>query len=211
MVPRRKRDTSEKRESIVSAAIEAFQVEGYDNTSMDRIAELAGASKRTVYNHFPSKEALFEAVVDRFHSEVTALKRIPYDPDRPLDDQLADFAAAKLGVLDDPAWLGLMRVGLGVFIRDPDVARATLARAAAGENHLAVWLEAAAADGRLAVEDATLSAEVFWAMVSGALFWPHVVQGPMPVARARELEGEVIRTFLAGLRHRPGFGDASTA
>ncbi len=199
MAPRKKRDTSEKRESIVSAAIEAFQAEGYDSTSMDRISELAGASKRTVYNHFPSKEALFEAVVDRFLGEVTALKRIPYDPGRALEDQLADFAAAKLKLLDDPVWLGLMRMGLGVFIRDPDVARATLARAEAGENHLATWLEAATADGRLAVEDATLSAEVFWAMVTGALFWPHVVQGPMPAGRARKLEAELIRTFLAGL------------
>lgn len=199
MGARRKRDTSEKRESIVNAAIEAFQAEGYENTSMDRIAELAGASKRTVYNHFPSKEALFEAVVDRFLGEITTLKRIPYDRGRSLEEQLADFAAAKVRVLDDPVWLGLMRMGLGVFIRDPDVARATLARASAGENHLATWLEAAAADGRLTVADATLAAEVFWGMVSGALFWPQVVQGPMPAARAEELEAELIRTFLAGV------------
>jgi TetR/AcrR family transcriptional regulator of autoinduction and epiphytic fitness len=197
---RKKRDTSEKRESIVSAAIEAFQADGYDNTSMDRIAELAGASKRTVYNHFESKEALFGAVVDRFLGEVMALKRIPYDPGRSLEDQLADFAAAKLRVLDDPVWLGLMRVGMGVFIRDPHVARETLARAKAGENHLATWLRAAAADGRLRVESATLSAEVFWAMVSGALFWPHVVQGPMPAAEAKALERELIRTFLEAHR-----------
>jgi len=206
MVPRKKRDTSEKRESIVSAAIEAFQAEGYDNTSMDRIAEVAGASKRTLYNHFPSKEALFEAVIDRFMGEVTALKRIPYDPDRALEEQLADFAAAKLRVLDDPVWLALMRVGMGIFIRDPDVARETLARAEAGENHLATWLVAAAADGRLRVEDAKLSAEVFWAMVSGAFFWPHVVQGPMPAAKARALEAELIRAFLAGLGIQHGRG-----
>lgn len=194
---RKKRDTSEKRESIVTAAIEAFQAEGYDNTSMDRIAEVAGASKRTVYNHFPSKEALFEAVVARFLGEISALKRIPYDPDRELEDQLSDFAAAKLRVLDNPVWLGLMRVGMGVFIRDPDVARETLARAKAGEDHLAAWLEAAAADGRLTVEDATLSSEIFWAMISGGLFWPCVVQGPMPAKDARTLERELIRTFLA--------------
>jgi TetR/AcrR family transcriptional regulator of autoinduction and epiphytic fitness len=206
MVARRKRDTSEKRESIVRAAIEAFQAEGYDNTSMDRIAEVAGASKRTLYNHFPSKEALFEEVVERFLGEVSALKRIPYDPDRPLEDQLADFAAAKLRVLDDPVWLGLMRMGLGVFIRDPDVARETLARAEAGENHLAAWLDAATADGRLRVEDARVSAEVFWAMVSGGLFWPHVVQGPMPTEEAKALEAELIRTFLAGLEVTSGGG-----
>jgi len=198
-VPRKKRDTSEKRGSIISAAIEAFQAEGYDNTSMDRIAELAGASKRTVYNHFPTKEALFEAVFDRFLGEVMALKRIPYDAELSLAEQLGDFAAAKLRVLDDPVWLGLMRMALGVFVRDPEVARATLACAAAGEDHLAAWLEAAAAADRLTVQNSKLSAEVFWGMVSGGLLWPQVVQGPMPRPEAKVLETELIRTFLAGL------------
>jgi TetR/AcrR family transcriptional regulator of autoinduction and epiphytic fitness len=169
---------------------------------MDRVAELAGASKRTVYNHFASKETLFEAVFDRFLGEVMALKHIPYDAERALEDQLGDFVAAKLRVLDDPVWLGLMRMALGVFVRDPDAARATLACAAEGEDHLATWLEAAAADDRLTVEDSRLSAEVFWGMVSGGLLWPQMVQGPMPARDAEALEAELIRTFLAGLSAR---------
>ena len=62
----KKRDTSKKRESILDAAVKAFADEGYENASMDRIAEIADASKRTVYNHFPSKDVLFEEVLDRF-------------------------------------------------------------------------------------------------------------------------------------------------
>ena len=74
-------------------------------------------------------------------------------------------------ILDDPAWMGLMKVGLGVFVRDPDLARRTMTQAEAGENHLARWLQAAAEDGRLRVDDPELAAQVFWAMVSGAFFW----------------------------------------
>ena len=73
-MPRKKRDTSRKRESIIDAAIRAFQEDGFDNTSMDRIAEVAGASKRTVYNHFESKEDLFGAVVERFMGEAPKSK-----------------------------------------------------------------------------------------------------------------------------------------
>ena len=62
-----------KRDSILEAAIRAFRDVGYECTSMDRIAELAGASKRTVYNHFPSKEALFQAVVARLFDDAVAL------------------------------------------------------------------------------------------------------------------------------------------
>ena len=115
----RKRDTSKKRESILDAAAKVFIDEGYDNASMDRIAEVAVASKRTVYNHFPSKEALFQAVVDRLMDEASALKVIRYDPGRSLEDQLADFAEAKLATVNNPSWLGLLRVGFTVFIRYP--------------------------------------------------------------------------------------------
>ncbi|HCT25152.1 MAG TPA: TetR family transcriptional regulator, partial [Stenotrophomonas sp.] len=42
--------TDRKREAIVRAAVEEFRASGYEATSMDRIAEVAGVSKRTVYN-----------------------------------------------------------------------------------------------------------------------------------------------------------------
>jgi TetR/AcrR family transcriptional regulator of autoinduction and epiphytic fitness len=195
---RRKRDTSKKRNSIVDAAIQAFQEEGYDNTSMDRIAEVAGASKRTVYNHFPSKEALFEAVIERFMGEVSALKAIPYDPETTLESQLAGFAKGKLKILDDPAWTGLMRVGMGVFVRDRELARRTMAQAEAGEDHLAIWLSAATEHGRLKVENVKLAAQVFWAMVAGALVWPQVLQGPSDPGLVQTIQGELVRVFLAG-------------
>jgi TetR/AcrR family transcriptional regulator of autoinduction and epiphytic fitness len=195
---RKKRDTSKKRNSIVDAAIRAFQEEGYDNTSMDRIAEMAGASKRTVYNHFASKEALFEAVIERFMNEASALKAILYDPEQALEEQLAEFARGKMKILEDPAWLGLMKVGMGVFVRDPELAKRTMAQAEEGEDHLAIWLEAASADGRLQVADPAMAAQVFWAMISGALFWPQALQGPMDPHFVQEITKELVRVFLTG-------------
>ena len=194
---RKQRDTSKKRNSIVDAAIQAFQEEGYDNTSMDRIAEVAGASKRTVYNHFASKEALFEAVIDRFMTEASELKAIPYDPEASLEAQLAEFASAKLRILDDPAWMGLMRVGMGVFVRDPELAKRTMTQAEEGEDHLAKWLQAATEDGRLAVDDPNLGALVFWSMVSGAIFWPSAMQGPMDPRFVQAITEELVRVFLS--------------
>jgi AcrR family transcriptional regulator len=49
---------------------------------MARIAEVAGASKRTVYNYFLSREALFQAVFVEFLAEASKLKAIPYDDDK---------------------------------------------------------------------------------------------------------------------------------
>jgi len=95
----RNRNLKNKRESILDAAQQAFIDEGYDNSSMDRIAEIAGASKRTVYKHFPSKENLFQNVLERMMAESIAKKQIRYDPTRSLEEQLGSFADGKMEIM----------------------------------------------------------------------------------------------------------------
>lgn len=52
-----------KRQQILDAASELFVSHSFDAVSMDRVAQLAGVSKQTVYSHFGNKEALFEAAI----------------------------------------------------------------------------------------------------------------------------------------------------
>jgi TetR/AcrR family transcriptional regulator of autoinduction and epiphytic fitness len=195
---RKQRDTSKKRAEIVAAAIQAFQAEGYDNTSMDRIAEVAGASKRTVYNHFPSKEELFSAAIEVFLDRATELKKVVYDRKRSLEEQLRDFAEAKSALLRDQEWIGFVRVGLGVLVRDPELAQATISRAQADEDHLVAWLKDATADGRLAVNDPELVAQLFWSTLAGGLFWPHVLKAPMRPSQEKRLKEELVRSVIEG-------------
>lgn len=53
------------REHILDAAKSAFLETGFERTSMDAIAARAETSKRSLYAHFPTKDALFLAVVAR--------------------------------------------------------------------------------------------------------------------------------------------------
>jgi TetR/AcrR family transcriptional regulator of autoinduction and epiphytic fitness len=46
--------SDDKRGQILDAAVAEFQERGFAGASMDRIAERANVSKRTVYNHFDS-------------------------------------------------------------------------------------------------------------------------------------------------------------
>jgi len=193
----RKRDTSKKRESILDAAEQAFIDEGYDNASMDRIAEIAGASKRTVYNHFPSKEELFQHVLNRMMALSIEKKKIRYDPKKSLEDQLGGFADAKMEISRNQAWLGMWRVALGVFINNPDLVREAVMRAEDREDYLATWLAAAHQDGRLRVPDPELAAQAFWAMMSGAFFWPALFMGPMDAEASKPMKNELIDMFLA--------------
>ena len=55
-------DARRNREKVLQAAREAFAGSGF-GVPLDEIAALAGVGPGTVYRHFPTKEALFEAVI----------------------------------------------------------------------------------------------------------------------------------------------------
>ncbi|MFT4038223.1 MAG: helix-turn-helix domain-containing protein [Thermomicrobiales bacterium] len=52
------------REHIILSAKAVFLEQGFERTSMDEVAARAGSSKRTLYVHFGTKDALFQAVID---------------------------------------------------------------------------------------------------------------------------------------------------
>ncbi len=60
------REPDQTRQRILEGARDEFLRHGYTGASMDRIASSLGMSKRTVYQVFPSKEALFREVMDSF-------------------------------------------------------------------------------------------------------------------------------------------------
>ena len=63
--PRQLLDRAARRETILVGAAGAFAEKGYAATSMEDVAAAAGITKLIVYRHFPSKEALYDAVLER--------------------------------------------------------------------------------------------------------------------------------------------------
>jgi AcrR family transcriptional regulator len=65
---------AERREATARAVLEAamrlFGEAGFDAVTVDEIAAAAGVAKGAVYHYFPSKEALFEAVLERTSVEL---------------------------------------------------------------------------------------------------------------------------------------------
>jgi len=185
-----------KRQAILDAAIVEFQEHGLHGANMDRIAERAPASKRTVYKYFHTKEELFQAAVSVTLEHISTLKQIHYDPKRSLEDQLADFAQAKASIAENPTWLGLMRVALAAFIQEPDLLKTTLGKSEEGEDTLVTWLKAAQSDGTLDIPNVELAAKMFWSMSAGLLLWPQVLQNTMDPSIREILKGELVRMFL---------------
>jgi AcrR family transcriptional regulator len=74
-------DARRNRDRVLEAARAAFGDEGSD-VSLDEIARRAGVGPGTVYRHFATKEALFEAVVlDRMGELVEEARALTDDPD----------------------------------------------------------------------------------------------------------------------------------
>jgi AcrR family transcriptional regulator len=59
-----------KRQQILDAAGRAFGLYGFRKTSVADIVREAGVARATVYNHFATKEDIFEAVVEREVSDI---------------------------------------------------------------------------------------------------------------------------------------------
>ena len=60
---KRSRAVSAKKKAILSAALDPFSQFGFHGTRLEQIAELAGVSKTNLLYYFPSKEALYIAVL----------------------------------------------------------------------------------------------------------------------------------------------------
>lgn len=197
---KRQRNKDPKRDSILSAAVQAFMQEGYDKTSMDKIAEVAGASKRTVYNHFTSKEELFQAVVEKFLGEQQSLKQIRYDSTRSLEEQISEFIDAELFLINDATRLGLSKVLTSVFLFDNKLAIETRKKYATQDKGLLDWLRAAQKDGKIKLSDPVITLQIFYGMVQGTLTWPALFQGISDAKKLASLKSELIATFLSQYR-----------
>lgn len=60
---RAERKKKETRQKIIKVAMDLFQSQGFNNTTMEQIAEEADIARKTLYNHFPVKEAIVDDYV----------------------------------------------------------------------------------------------------------------------------------------------------
>jgi TetR/AcrR family transcriptional regulator of autoinduction and epiphytic fitness len=191
--------TDRKRAAILDAAVAEFRADGYEATSMDRIAARAGVSKRTVYNHFPSKETLFTSILEAWMARGDREMEQPYRADLPLRAQLEDLVRRKLRLLHDPDFADLARVAIAAGVHSPELARQMVERLGAREAGLAVWVREAAADGRLDVRDPAFAAMQLECLVKGFAFWPQIAMGQPPLddAAREAVSREAVEMFLA--------------
>jgi TetR/AcrR family transcriptional repressor of mexJK operon len=149
---------------LLEAAAEAFMEEGY-RASLDRIAARAGVARQTIYNHFQSKEALFEEVIrTTMHQVLVTLEA----EDGDLRTNLMHFAKVYREKVLSPSALATFRALIAEAPRCPELARSIFAAGPAQTvSHLAHFLDNAMAAGHLRRDDPAVAAELLIGMLVG--------------------------------------------
>ena len=108
------------RARLLKVAGHLFGTKGYEATPIEEVLERAGVSKGALYHHFPSKEALFEAVFIEGERDcmrkVSAAAMQETDPLEQLRagcqtwlDLVMDRQTRRIAVIDGPSVLGWQR------------------------------------------------------------------------------------------------------
>jgi AcrR family transcriptional regulator len=168
------------RERILEAALEVFARKGYHRALVDDIVRASGTSKGAVYHHFPTKEAVFLALVDEFAQRLARA--------------VALAIAARQGALAKVE--GALVAALGTFAESAPLARLILLEAVSlgavyqakrAEVHgrfadlIRAHLDEAVAEGSIAPLD-TRTATLAWlgAVNEIVVQWLHAGEPPLP-------------------------------
>jgi TetR/AcrR family transcriptional repressor of mexJK operon len=160
----------EKRAAILQAAKQLFPENGFDGTSMDMIAALAGVSKLTVYSHFTDKESLFGEAVREKCMERMPLELFDVPVDGPLREQLSAIAHAFFTLVTSTESISLHRLlttGVGSSVKLAQIfweaGPQTL------QCEFSKFLRREVDAGQLEIPDVTRAASQFFCLLKGEL------------------------------------------
>ncbi|MDT0266673.1 TetR/AcrR family transcriptional regulator [Streptomyces sp. DSM 44915] len=192
------RVAAEKRSAIIDAATRLFLDAGYDGTSLAKIAEAAGVSKATLFKQFPTKAALFEAIVTEYWRIEDDGNPHPHPGD--LRAGLTAIGHRYVSLLTRPGMAGLFRIVIAEAPRFPELGETQFRLGKMPYfDSVRAYLEAERAAGTAHFADGRMAATQFLGMISNYVFWPRMLlvgwdPGAKAVAGAVE---EAVATMLA--------------
>jgi len=177
-----------KKTAIINAAKQEFQDKGFQQASMDNIARNADVSKRTVYNHFASKELLFEVIACEMIKLICLFDEIKYDKNKPIKGQLQRLAEEEVKLLVSKKVMAGSRVFIREALNNPDLVASAMQQIEQYNHPIFTWFVDACEAGALKSDHPEFVSEQFVAVIKGFCFWPQVVQcSPFPDAQKQQM------------------------
>jgi len=188
--------SEETRAHILDAALRQFAIAGYNSASVDEICAVAGVSKGAFYHHFPSKQAVFLALLEGW------LTMIDLGLEAARQETVPATLMHMTGLL--PAVFATAEDSLPMFLefwlqasRDETIWQALIAPYQRYQQYFAELVERGKAEGSFRADaDAQASAQAFVALAVGLL-----LQGVLDPKGAdwEKTAGQGIKILLKGL------------
>lgn len=182
---------------ILRAAAECFMREGYDATGVAEICTRAGVSKGAFYHHFPTKQAAFLVLFERWLQGLEASLQVIHTSGRTAPQRLEGLAAMAEQVLEQangqaPMFVEFWRQAT----KNPDMWQATIEPYRRFRTAFAALISEGVAEQTLRPVDPNLAAQVLVALGVGL-----ILQGVLDPGGAewRGAAGQAIRLLLDGL------------
>ncbi|GAA6159116.1 MULTISPECIES: TetR/AcrR family transcriptional regulator [Ruegeria] len=187
--------TEKKRKDIIDAAIDEFKEQGFLGAKTTSIAKKANVSSRTLYNHFESKEALFDAISEIMLEQNRSMEPVSYDPERDFVEQLRDALWKYIAIITEETAIGLNRMVLSELIRDLDRSRSFFTETETHDYPMTRLIEEAMDAGVIRKADPVFATNQLLALAKNFFFWPEFFLGENPTPR--EIMDDCIAMFLA--------------
>jgi AcrR family transcriptional regulator len=193
-------DDDARRAAYVDAAQRLFFANGYGATSMNAVAAAVGGSKTTLWALFPSKLALFEAVVEAIVRDYGAALTVDLDSAPSVEAGLVRMGDSIIATIMTDEVTGLHRLVMGEAARVPELGRAMFERGPGpGMARFAAWLQRQMDAGLLKPGDPVLAAQQFSGMCRVGVVDRHLhgLAGPGAIAEGQREVRAAVATFLA--------------
>ena len=194
-------EASARHEEILQAALDVFAEKGFHGATMLDVASRARASKTTLYAHYPSKEALFEALMAWATRQGTAaLDAIAADETQDPLTALHRFAAQLLALMLQPEKLALFRIAVSEGDRLSAVGRTYSAFTRDhGIERVRTIVTRLSKLGTLEIDDRAEFGHSFIGLLQGELFM-RALLGTMPAPSREEIDRHARRAVTRLMR-----------
>jgi AcrR family transcriptional regulator len=193
----------DRREQIITAALEVFARKGYTQASNKDIARQAGITSGLIYHYFESKDALLKAIFET-RTPLRLFRSFPPDMlDLPPEQLLRFLVRQMLVIVEDENFIQLVRIYLPEAIYNPQAALlGTTAISEAihfVENYLAVHM----ASGELRQADPGLVTQFLLGSVMDLVLRRQVLRDPVTLQYTQEqIVDSIVDLVLQGLARR---------
>jgi AcrR family transcriptional regulator len=116
-------EEAERRDGLLTAALDIFLKQGFSGTSLDDIARAARVAKRTIYEQFGGKEGLFASAIERSATRLVVTLPSIAAAGGELGPALMSIGRAVLDLVLQPGSLAIYRLVAGEAKRQPKLAQ----------------------------------------------------------------------------------------